>query len=197
MQKSSPKSMKISPSQTGFIISVIAVVAAFGVYFQFLSKKDSYIVDNPTPATYYFKINNGDEKIISGGQYVAVDLKKGKNNIAVFDEGRKLLYDSAIQVDKQRGLVNISHSDYYVNTQYYGYDLKKDSLLLALGKTVIDGKEYLGAPKHFNRLYSEDFYYNIDEKYDPVVKNIQKTESRTKIFRKQDYLNYYKEYYQF
>lgn len=189
--------MKISPSQKGFIISLIAVAAAFGVYFQFLAKKNAYLVDNPTPATYYFRINGGDEKIISGGQYVTVDLKQGKNSIRVFDEHKKMLFDSAFQVQKPRGLVNITNSDYYVNTQYYGYDLKKDSLLLALGKTVIDGKQYFGAPKRVSRLYTEDFYYNIDEEYDKVVKNIQKTESRTKIFRKQDFLNYYKEYYQF
>ncbi len=189
--------MKISPAQKGFLISLIAVIAAFGVYFLFLAKKNAYIVDNPTPQTYFFRINNGEEKIITGGQYFAVDLQKGKNSIKVFDQQKKLLFDSAFEVNRPRGLVNITHSDYYVNTQYYGYDLKKDSLLLALGKTTIDGKQYFGAPKHFNKLYSEDFYYNIDEKYDQVVKNIQKTESRTKIFRKQDYLNYYKEYYQF
>lgn len=189
--------MKISPAQKGFIIALIAVIAAFGVYFQFLAKKNRYLVDNPTPSTYYFKINNGDEKIISAGQYLEVDLKNGQNSIKVFDQQKKLMYDSAFNVSKNRGLLNITNSDYYVNTQYYGYDLKKDSLLLALPKTNIDGKEYFGAPKHTAKLYNEDFYFNINEKYDRVVKNIQKTESRTKIFRKQDYLNYYKEYYQF
>lgn len=44
-------------------------------------------------------------------------------------------------------------------------------------------------------LYIDDFYYNIDEEYDAVIKNIQKVESRTKIFRKQDFINYHNEYY--
>ena len=48
-----------------------------------------------------------------------------------------------------------------------------------------------------DRLYTDDFYFNIDEDYDKVVKNVQKVESRTKIFRKHDFLNYYKEYYKF
>jgi hypothetical protein len=73
-----------------------------------------------------------------------VDLNKGKNSIQVFDQNKKLLYDSAFEVNKLRGLLNIAHQDYYVNDQYYGYNLKKDSLLLALDKTVIDGKDYYG-----------------------------------------------------
>ncbi|MBB4805119.1 hypothetical protein HNP38_000391 [Chryseobacterium defluvii] len=189
--------MKNNPSLKGLLIAVAAFVVAFGIYFLFLSKRNYYLVDNPTPNIYYYNINNGSEGIISGGQSVRVDLKQGKNSIRVFDQNKKLLYDSAFQVDKIRGLLNIAHQDYYVNRQYYGYNLKKDSLLLTLDKTLIDGKVYLGGAKHFNKLYTEDFYYNVDEDYDKLIKNIDKVESRTKIFRKQDYLNYYKEYYKF
>lgn len=187
--------MKNNPALKGFLLSLVAVAIAFGAYFLFLAKKNYYVVDNPTSDTYFFKINNGEEKIISAGQYLKVDLKKGKNNISVFDKNKKQLYDSAFEVQKIRGLINIAHQDYYVNTQYYGYNINKDSLILALGTTNIDGKSYFGAPKRFNKLYTENFYYNIDEEYDQIVKNIQKVEFRTKIFRKQDFLNYYKEYY--
>ena len=108
-----------------------------------------------------------------------------------------MLYDSGFVVNKDRGLLNIAHQDYYINEQFYGYGLNKDSLIAARGATLVDGKNYLNEPKHFNKLYTDDFYFNIDEDYDKVVKNVQKIESRTKIFRKQDFLNYYKEYYQF
>ncbi|WP_299183374.1 hypothetical protein [uncultured Chryseobacterium sp.] len=189
--------MKNNPSLKGLLIAIVVFVLAFGIYFLFLAKKNYYVVDNPTPNTYYYSINNGSEGIISGGQSVNVDLKQGKNSIKVFDKNKTLLYDSAFQVNKVRGLLNIAHQDYYINRQYYGYNLKKDSLLLALDKTVIDGKTYFGGAKRFNKLYTEDFYYNVDEDYDKIIKNIEKVESRTKIFRKQDYLNYYKEYYKF
>ncbi|WP_326982942.1 hypothetical protein VUJ46_22805 [Chryseobacterium sp. MYb264] len=189
--------MKNNPSLKGLIIAVVVFFVAFGIYFFFLAKKNYYVVDNPTPNTYYYKINNGSEGVVSAGQFVDVDLKMGKNSIKVFDEHKKLLYDSAFEVNKIRGLLNIAHQDYYINDQYYGYNLKKDSLLLALDKTTIDGKTYFGGAKHFNKLYSEDFYYNVNEDYDKVIKNIQQVESRSKIFRKQDYLNYYKEYYKF
>ena len=189
--------MKKNPALWGFIYALLATVAAFGIYFLFLAKKNYYLVDNPTPETLYFRINNGEEKILTAGQYVKVDLNKGKNSIKVFDSEKKMLYDSAFNVNKIRGLVNITHSDYYTHKQYYGYNLKKDSLLLTMGKTVIDGKDYYGEPKHFKGLYTEDFYYNIDEKYDQLIKNIDKVESREKIFRKQDFLNYYKQYYNF
>ncbi|KUJ52341.1 hypothetical protein [Chryseobacterium sp. JAH] len=189
--------MKNNPSLKGLLIASVVFIFAFGIYFFFLAKKNYYLVDNPTPNTYFYKINNGSEGIISAGQYVKVDLKDGKNSIKVFDQNKKLLYDSAFEVSKIRGLINIAHEDYYVNRQYYGYNLKKDSLLLALDKTIIDGKPYFGGAKHFNKLYTEDFYYNVDEDYDKLIKNIDKVESRSKIFRKQDYLNYYKEYYKF
>jgi len=189
--------MKNNPSLKGLLIASVVFILAFGVYFFFLAKKNYYLVDNPTPDTYYYKINNGSEGVISGGQFVKVDLKKGKNSIKVFNQNKKLLYDSAFEVKKVRGLINITHQDYYVNDQYYGYNLKKDSLLLALDKTIIDGKPYFGGARHFNKLYTDDFYYNVDEEYDQLIKNIDKVESRSKIFRKQDYLNYYKEYYKF
>lgn len=189
--------MKKNPALFGLAIALLTAVFAFGIYFVFLEKKNYYLVDNPTPNTYYFKINNGNEKILSSGQFVQVDLKKGKNSIKVFDDKKNLMYDSAFSVNALRGLINITHSDYYIHTQYYGYNIKQDSLLQSLGKTEIDGKIYMGEPKRFNQLYTEEFYYNIDEDYDKVVKNIQKAESRVKIFRKQDFLNYYKEYYKF
>ena len=189
--------MKISPATKGLIISVIAVLFAFGVYFLFLAKKNYYLVDNPTGETYYFRINKGDEKIIAAGQMLKVNLNKGKNGIQVFDAKKDLLYDSAFVVNKNRGLVNIAHQDYYINEQFYGYGLNKDSLITARKSTIIDGKKFVNEPKHFNKLYTDDFYYNIDEDYDKVVKNVQKVESRTKIFRKVDFLNYYKEYYKF
>ena len=189
--------MKISPATKGLIISVIAVLFAFGVYFLFLAKKNYYLVDNPTGDTYYFRINKGDEKIIAPGQMLHVNLDKGKNAIQVFDKKKELLYDSSFVVNKNRGLLNIAHEDYYINEQFYGYGLNKDSLLAARKTTVIDGKKYVNAPVRFNKLYTDEFYYNIDEDYDKVVKNVQKVESRTKIFRKVDFLNYYKEYYKF
>lgn len=188
---------KISPSTKGFIFSIIAVVAAFAIYFLFLAKDNYFLVDNPTSETYYFKINSGKEQIISAGQSVKVQLVLGKNHIEVFSTNKKPLYDSLFLVHKNRGLLNIAHQDYFVNRQYYGYIPNKDSLLLSHGKITIDGKDYLGDVTKHNQLFIEDFYYNIDEDYDAVVKNIQKVESRTKIFRKQDFINYYNEYYKF
>lgn len=189
--------MKNNPSLKGLLIALVAFVGAFGIYFFFLAKKNYYVVDNPTPKTFYYKINDDGEGIISAGQTVSINLDKGKNSIKVFDQNKKILYDSAFEVNKERGLINLAHQDYYINEQFYGYNLKKDSLLLALDKTVIDGKTYYGGAKHFNKLYTEDFYFNVDEEYDRLIKNIQKIESRTKIFRKQDYINYYNEYYKF
>ena len=189
--------MKKNAPLIGFLSAIGVMAVAFAIYFLFLAKKNYYLVDNPTGETYYFRLNKGDEKIIAAGQMLKVNLNKGKNAIQVFDAKKDLLYDSAFVVNKNRGLVNIAHQDYYINEQFYGYGLNKDSLITARKSTIIDGKKFVNEPKHFNKLYTDDFYYNIDEDYDKVVKNVQKVESRTKIFRKVDFLNYYKEYYKF
>ena len=192
-----PYYMKISPSTKGLIISVVTVLVAFGIYNFFLAKRNYYLVDNPSENIFYFKINNGEEKTITAGQKFQVDLKKGKNEIKVFDKQKKMLFDSSFVVKKNRGLLNIAHQDYYINEQFYGYGLNKDSLIATRKQTTIDGKLFVNMPIRFSKLYTDDFYYNIDEEYDGVVKNIQKVESRTKIFRKADFLNYYREYYKF
>ena len=93
------ENMKKNAPLIGFLVSALVMLIAFGIYFIFLAKKNEYLVDNPTTKTFYFKINNGDEKIITSGQYVEVDLNRGKQNtIKVFDDKKKLLYDSAFQV---------------------------------------------------------------------------------------------------
>ncbi len=187
----------LSASVKGLIFSLLAMGFAFAIYFLFLAKPNYYLVDNPTPETYYFKINNGRENILSAGQYLKVDLNKGKNKIQVFDQNKKMIYDSAFTVEKVRGLINITNKDYYINNQYYGYGLNKDSLMATKPGIEIDKKQYLGDVKKTNKLYIEDFYYNLDEEYDRVIKNVAKVESRTKIFRKQDFINYYNNYYNF
>ncbi len=187
--------MKNNAPLIGFITATGVMLLAFAVYFIFLAKKNEYLVDNPTPKTFYFKINNGEEKIITSGQYVKVDLNRGeKNSIKVFDDKKKLLFDSAFNVTQYRGLLNITHSDYYVHRQFYGYVQNKDSLLMS-STFEIDGQKYPGFVTHHKKLYVEDFYYNLDEDYDPLIKNIDKLESRTKIYRKQDFLDFYKENY--
>lgn len=187
----------LSASVKGLIFSLLAMGFAFAIYFLFLAKPNYYLVDNPTPETYYFKINNGRENILSAGQYLKVDLNKGKNKIQVFDQNKKMIYDSAFTVEKVRGLINITNKDYYINNQYYGYGLNKDSLMATKPGIEIDKKQYLGDVRKTNKLYIEDFYYNLDEEYDRVIKNVAKVESRSKIFRKQDFINYYNNYYNF
>ena len=188
--------MKKNAPLIGFLSAIGVMAVAFAIYFLFLAKKNEYLVDNPTSNTYYFKINNGEENIITSGQHVRVELNRGeKNDIKVFDAQKKLLFDSAFKVTQYRGLLNITNSDYYVHRQFYGYVPNKDSLLVS--QTFdLDGQKLPGHVTRHKKLYIEDFYYNVDEDYDKVIKNIDKLESRTKIDRKEDFKNFYKANYQ-
>ena len=62
--------MKKNAPLIGLIVSASVMLIAFGIYYLFLAKKNEYLVDNPTTKTFYFKINNGEEKIITSGQFV-------------------------------------------------------------------------------------------------------------------------------
>ena len=188
--------MKKNAPLIGLIVSASVMLIAFGIYYLFLAKKNEYLVDNPTTKTFYFKINNGEEKIITSGQFVKVDLNRGKqNSIKVFDDKKKLLFDSAFNVSQYRGLLNIAGEEYFVHRQFYVYIPNKDSLLMA-STFEMDGVKLPGHVTKHKKLYIEDFYYNVDEDYDKVIKNIDKVESRTKIYRKEDFKLFYKENYQ-
>jgi len=81
--------MKKNAPLIGFLSAFGVMLLAFIIYFLFLAKKNEYLVDNPTSKTFYFKINNGDEKIITAGQYVKVDLNRGKKNEIKFLMNKK------------------------------------------------------------------------------------------------------------
>ena len=114
--------------------------------------------------------NNGDEKIISAGQQVKVNFTKGKNSVKVFDNQKNLIYDSGFVVNKDRGLLNIAHQDYYINEQFYGYGLNKDSLIAARGATEIDGKNYLNKPvpvsyTHLDVYKRQGLSYSVEKEW--------------------------------
>lgn len=188
---------QLSPSAKGLLVSVAAALAAFAAYFFYLKKENTYLADNASAKTCTFSLNEQAPIILAGGQNIAVNLKKGKNHIQIWDEAKNVRKDTIFEVKKPRGLLNIGQEDYVINTQYYGYNINKDSLLVASPKTKIDGKLYVGAPEVFRGIYTENFYYNVDEDYDRIVKKIQTRESRSKVFRKADFLAFYQKYYQF
>lgn len=189
--------MRLSPSIKGLLIALLLTGLSFAVYFVFLSKKNYHVADNASDQTVYMQLDSQEKKIIGAGESLHLQIPNGKHTIKISDKNGNLIKDTIFTVTKQRGLINLTGSPYYIYTQYYGYNLNKDSLLAALPKTVIDGKSYYGGAKEFKGLYTEDFYFNVDEDLDKVIKNIQKVETRKKIFRKQDFLNHYQETYKF
>ena len=186
--------MNLSAPTKGLLWSLLSFGMAFGIYFLFLKKENSYLADNASLQTMYLSINGGAVLSVAPQQSIKVNLNKGKNQVKLLDEQQKPVFDTTFEVHKTRGLLNLAKVDYYINRQYYGYNVNKDSVFL-ISKTQIDGKLYQGDVQKTKAFYSEKFYYNLDEDYDPIIKNIDKLESRSKIFRKTDFINYYKQYY--
>jgi apolipoprotein N-acyltransferase len=56
--------MKKNAPLIGFLSAFGVMLLAFIIYFLFLAKKNEYLVDNPTSKTFYFKINNGEKKLL-------------------------------------------------------------------------------------------------------------------------------------
>ncbi|MCB9202593.1 MAG: hypothetical protein H6604_06050 [Flavobacteriales bacterium] len=183
------KHKKISPSLLGFLIAVILSVGSMAVYFVFLQKDEFYLLDNPTSKPTVVELN--DVKYhLQPYEQKKVDLNKGRNSIKIYDDKNKIIRDTFFNVETKRGVINPTFNKYYIFTQYYGHVENKDSLMLSESMNI-DNKNYFGKIEADSTLFISDFYFNLNEDFQKVIKNIDSLERRKKIFRKKDFIDYY------
>ena len=181
---------KISPNLIGFIIALLICVASLWIYFTFLQKKSYHLIDNPGKNSLLVQIDE-NEYNIAPGQFVQVALSMGEHTISTKIENDTLpLIQRAFVVADKRGLLNPTLSRYYIYGMPYGPKVNKDSIFANL-KTEFKGKTYLGDLRIDSAIYTEDFYYNINEEFPAMTLQSENDTLRRKIFREDDFKQFY------
>ena len=185
--------MKKNPSLVGLVMIFAILGVIVIIYNLFLNKKDGYVIDNPTDQTINIKISDANYTI-APQQNVRIDLDLGKHTIQYDYKGKNV--DTVIQIRRASGVINPTLQDYYVFTRPYGHRENVDSIFKSR-HIAIDNKAYLGIITKEQGLYIEDFYYNLDQDYPRIfLKSSDKTTDLSKIFRKEDFKQFYFENYQ-
>lgn len=187
--------MKRNPSLVGLLIICGLTVLIVIIYNVFLSKKDGYVIDNPSNKTLTIKINDKDFTI-APQQNARVDLKKGKTRIVYTYNNKNV--DTVVNITRANGFINPTRLEYYTFTRPYGVRKNKDSIFLS-HNIAIDNKVYHGIIEKSSQLYIENFYYNIDQDYPKLFIKSASSEKATdlsKIFNEEDFKQFYFENYE-
>lgn len=184
--------MKKNPNLLGLIITLGITALCYLFYLFFLEKKDSYLVSNPSAD--YLEIQIDQEKFkLAPNQVIPIPLKKGEHRLTFNWQGKQV--DTTFNVTRANALINPTKADYYVFLRPYGPARNVDSLFLSQNITI-DEKVYHGNIQHFNDLYIQDFYYNLDQDYPKVFVKKEGHIDVSKIFSKEDFKQFYFENYE-
>uniref|UniRef100_UPI0039A45A38 hypothetical protein n=1 Tax=Ornithobacterium rhinotracheale TaxID=28251 RepID=UPI0039A45A38 len=175
---------KFSPSLVGFIIALAAMLGSLWFYFSFLQKKNYYILDNPTAQTIQVRIDDVPY-IVAPAQQVLVPLKKGTHRMITHHQ-RTVNFS----VESPRGVLNPTESVYFIFGLPYGVEVNTDSVF-AQNQHPYQRKIYYGDIRIDSAMYIDDFYYNLNEDFPKVTKKSENHKLRRKIFRKEDFQQYY------
>ncbi|MDR1877261.1 MAG: hypothetical protein LBQ84_06520 [Flavobacteriaceae bacterium] len=184
--------MSGNSSLRGLLVAISLCVISVLIYKFFIEKNDEFLLDNPTEDTINV-IFNGENYLLASGQTLKVSVHQGKNTISSVSgkDGKAILKDTFFTLEKtNRGLINPTGSTYYTFRRYYGHIKNIDSLYKA-NKTIIGGKEYVGEIKEYKDLVLQDFYFNVNEDFPKVINKVDTMESRVKLFRKTQFLEFY------
>lgn len=186
---------KLSPSLIGFLIALVASVLSLVIYFKYIQKESFYLIDNPTKASLKVTIDQ-NEYVLPPEQHLKVPLTKGNHSLSVSSDVDSLNFpEQNFEVTELRGLMNPTRSVYFIYGMPYGLQVNKDSIYTEL-KTQYQGKTYYGDLHIDSTLYTEDFYYNLNEKYPRITIKSGNDTLRKKVFRVGDFKQFYFENYE-
>ncbi len=187
--------MKKNPSLIGLLVVCGLAVLILIIYNTFLSKKDGYVIDNPSNKTLSIKIN-GTDFTVAPQQNARIELPKGKTKIAYSFNNKTV--DTVVDITRASGMINPVREEYITFTRPYGVRKNKDSIFLS-NNNAIDNKVFHGIIEKSSQLYIENFYYNIDQDYPKMFIKSASSEKATdlsKIFNKEDFKQFYFENYE-
>ncbi|WP_068595698.1 hypothetical protein [Vaginella massiliensis] len=185
--------MKRNPALVGFLVVLVTFGVLYIIYSTFLEKKMGYVIDNPSSEQLALDIN-GKEFVIAPNQTMRIDLMRGENRVKYVYRDRKI--DTVINIKKANGLLNPTGETYYTFKRPYGMRNNVDSLFKS-NHITIDDKVYFGSILKSDRLYIENFYYNLDEDLPKIfIKKGEKHTDLMKIFNEKDFKQFYFENYE-
>lgn len=185
--------MKKNPALIGFLVVLLALGLIVLFYNTFLNKETGYVIDNPSQEKLVLDISNSTFTI-APNQTLRVNLEKGKHTLKYTYNNNEI--DTVITIQKMNGLLNPTGAIYYTFNRPYGVRENVDSLFKT-NHITIDDKVYYGKILKSDRLYIENFYYNLDEKFPKMF--IKKGDHHTdlmKIFNEEDFKQFYFENYE-
>lgn len=184
--------MKKNPAITGLFVTIGLVILFYGVYKVFLEKKDSYLITNPSDE--YLKVQLDNQTYtVAPKQITEIEMDGGKHHLKFTYKGKET--DTVINVTRFNAIINPTKADYYVFVRPYGAGRNRDSLFTSQTLTI-DEKVFYGNIKHYNGIYIQDFYYNLDQKYPQFFLKKGVPTNLSKIFSKEDFKQFYFENYE-
>lgn len=179
-------------SLQGLLIALFIGIISFFIYKFYIEKNDEFLLDNPNKEEIKVLVN-GKSYLLAGGQSLSIPVNSGKNTISCQNkQGNVILKDTFFVITKnKRGLINPSLATYFTFKRYYGHIKNRDSIYRAHRKNI-NGKEFLGEIGEYNQLVIQDFYYNINQNFPKIINKVDSIESRIKLFRKNQFLEFYR-----
>lgn len=184
--------MKKNPALVGFLVVLAILGGILLLYFNVLDKKNGYLVANPSNEQLTIQIDK-EHFTVAPQQNVRIPLDKGQHRIKFTYKGTTT--DTLIEVNRGNGLLNPTRTTYYTFTRPYGVRENVDSLFRSTHLTI-DEKVYFGKILKSDRLFIENFYYNLDENYPKVFLKSDKETNLMKIFNEEDFKQFYFENYE-
>lgn len=184
--------MKKNPALIGLLVTIGIIILSFGIYKFFLEKKDSYLITNPSEQLLKVQLDNQTYSI-APKQTTEIQMDGGKHSLKFDYNGKSV--DTIINVTRFNAIINPTRADYYVFLRPYGAGRNRDSLFTSQTITI-DEKIYHGNIKHFNEIYIQDFYYNLDQNYPKFFLKKGVPTDLSKIFSKDDFKQFYFENYE-
>lgn len=184
--------MKKNPNLIGLLITIGIVVVCYLVYAFLLVKKDSYLISNPSEELLKIKIDDQTFSV-APKQITEVEISPGEHDLKFEFNGKTV--DTVFNVKYHNGVLNPTRADFYIFTRPYGAARNRDSLFTSQTLTI-DEKVFYGNIKHTNDLYIQGFYYNLNVDYPKFFLKKGISTDISKIFSKEDFLQFYFENYE-
>ena len=170
-----------------FAIAAFTLTSCFGGV--------TYSIDNPTDQAIEVSIDGRDAITIAPMELKRMDgtLKEGEHTMTLKD-GEEIKFI----LDKDQVMLNPTLSTYVTALEEYsvggGMQSSKNDTIL-----VIDGKEYEGpfpAVSNYPFIYSGNLNYHVDKPFKAEITTSKSgTVTMRKLFRKDEFIKYYKEEY--